>query len=490
MKTDRDSRQGWLILKGLSRSPDTTRLIITLLAVISCIITPQSIGAQSERPWTQPVMIAQTKGQLSASTLIADDFGRLHLFYPEKPDESQTGSINYVQWDGTNWSQPIDVIVDPESTMPDSIRAVIDAKQIVHLVWHGGNNTLRYASAPLTGVGSAKIWSAPQTIASAIGAHDVLIGPDSRLYVAYATWPEMGTISIISSEDGGASWSTPVTAAVTPPDTVPHEIRLAKDGSGRLHLAWTTYQLPDGWPAIGAFYARSLDNGETWTSARQMASPYHGQIGVGTLDDSEVHLVWRSNIGGDGTFHQRSTNGGTTWLKANRYDDKGGFSGLPSFAVDSSGRMHYVIGPGYHASWDTDRLSTYTDVVTPGVRNSAATSNGEQAAMAITSGNQLHVVFETDFTTLWYTSKQLGLPPMPTPTAVSTPTSQIDSSTPVAVPTYSATPVTTAIPTPFTFSGSARDSQVSSSFALIFGIIPPLLLVGIVVVIVLMRRKS
>lgn len=467
-----------------------SRVALALLSAVFLLLAPEPARAQSESPWTPPVIIAQTEGQLSASVLVPDDLGRLHLFYPEQPDESQTGFINYMQWDGTSWSQPIDVIIDPEATMPDSLRAVIDTQQVMHLVWHGGNNGLRYASAPVNGVGLAQMWSTPVTIASAIGAHDVLADLDGNLYVAYATWPETGAIEVISSFDGGASWGMPVTAIVTPQDTVPHEIRLAKNGAGPLHMTWTTYELPDGWPAIGAFYAQSLDDGATWTSEQQMAPPYHGQIGVGTLGDDEVHLVWRSNIGGDGTFHQRSTDRGITWLDPNQYDDKGGFSGLPSFAVDSSGRMHYMIGPGYHARWDDDGLSRYTDIVTPEVRNSAATSNGEQAVMAITLGNQLHVVFETDFTALWYTSKQLDLPPLPTPTVASAPIIQQESSAPAVMPTVSSPPTPTSIPNLQEFSRNDAGSPRSSSFAVIFGVVPALLLVGTVVVAALMRRKS
>ena len=299
-------------------------LRLAILIAISLFMMPRSGSAQSETPWTVPVVIARTEGELSASTLVPDDFGRLHLFYPDQPDKQGTGAINYMQWDGATWSQPVDVIVDPEAAMPGSIRAAIDARQTVHLVWHGGNNTLRYASAPVAEVSSARAWSTPETIATAFGTHDVLTSPNGSLYVAYSTWPETGSISIMRSDDGGATWGAPVMAASAAPETTPHEIRLAGDSRGRHHLAWTAYQLPDGWPAVGAFYAQSADGGDTWSPAQQMATSYHGQIGVGTVGDDEVHLVWSSNVGGDGTFHQRSTDGGSTWPQQDREDNGGG----------------------------------------------------------------------------------------------------------------------------------------------------------------------
>ncbi len=123
------------------------------------------------------------------------------------------------------------------------------------------------------------------------------------------------------------------------------------DGAGRLHAVWTEYQLPGGWPPTGVYYSRSTDGGVTWSAARQMAPEWHAQIGVTTVGNDAVHLVWRSTVGRDGTFHQVSLDGGDTWAAPDRNDDLGGISGLPSFAVDTAGTLHYLIGRVFYANW-------------------------------------------------------------------------------------------------------------------------------------------
>lgn len=110
----------------------------------------------------------------------------------------------------------------------------------------------------------------------------------------------------------------------------------------------------------------------------------------------------RSNIAGDGTFHQVSrADGGVTWAASDRFDDGGGMSGLPSFGLDTTGTLHYVIGPVKYASWQAGRLSDYVDVATEDVRQAATLSSGEAAVLAITSGNRVHVFFEHDFQNVW-----------------------------------------------------------------------------------------
>lgn len=392
--------------------------------------------------WSRPVRIAQTDGRLdeSSSAVVADAYGVLHLFYPEQP-KSMTGAINYMHWEANEWTQPIDIIVDPEADQPAYIRAALDGHDTFHLIWLGSGNALRYAQAPLSTAGSAHAWSKPISLANAIGESD-LIAAQEALYLAYSDATNPGSLSVITSTNEGESWSMPTVAAISSPGSMASDVRLARDGRGRLHLTWTEYQLPDGWPPTGAYYARSTDGGRNWEPPRQMAGFRHGQIAVATVGDDEVHLVWRSTVGGDGTFHQVSIDGGDNWNPAIQTKDGGGFSGLPYFGVDRLGRLHYVIGPALYAMWDNGQLSPYEDVATLPVRAEARTSGGERGMLSVTSGNRIHVIFEIDFKSLWYTSLLLDAPPLPTPNR--------PSATPAPAPPTEVSATLVSTPTPTT----------------------------------------
>lgn len=441
--------------------------------------------------WSPPVPIARTEGQLALSTLVSDGAGRLHLFYTDRPSENLPGAINYMRWDDSGWSRPLDVIVDPGTADPNGPRVAIDSQQNVHVIWGGASHSLRYASAPLAEAGSARAWSTPETLVQSLPAsHDIIATSDGALHVAYSSSSEQNTVSMITSTDLGQTWGAPATIAEIATSVNASDVRLAMDGAGRFHAVWTEYQLPSGWPPTGVYYSRSTDGGVTWSAARQVAPEGHAQIGVTTVGNDAVHLVWRSTIGGDGTFHQVSLDGGDTWAAPDRNDDSGGLSGLPSFAVDTAGTLHYLIGPVFYANWAAGSVSPYQDVATEPVRTQATKSNGEQGILAITSGNRLHVIFELDFTSAWYTSKLLDVPPAPTPASQPSfpPTASAEPAASTAQP---AATIVQEPPRPTTepLIDGSQQSSGSTTLSFVAGVLPAVILVVIVVGVRLGRRN-
>lgn len=460
-------------------------IFITL--VVFLMATVSALAQEALRGWSRPVIVAQTDGEITQTALVADGTGRAHLFFVNQPAAGDRRSVDYTLWDGTGWSEPVDIIVDPRGNDPTFIRVAINPNQIVHMVWASGS-TFLHTAAPLREVSSARAWSTPVAITIGFQDGDLIAAPDGALYFAYAGLPDQGVVQVVKSMDGGLQWSEPIQiAAVNRTYAAPNNVRLAIDGSGHLHAVWTEYTLPQGWPPTGSFYARSDDGGETWSHPLQVAGESHGQIGVGTVGDQEIHLVWRSTIGGDGTFHQLSTDGGETWSVPGRADDRGGFSGLPTFAEDSNGQLHYVIGRTFYAMWDDRGLSPYQDLRVGSV--STGISDGEGAMLAITRGNRLHVVFETDHKYLWYTSNLLDLPPLPSiaptlpPTARTAPALSI--STPTALDDATVALQDTDAPPLFE---APQDRSLSTGSLLIMSVVPALLLVAAVVLIQSQKR--
>ena len=433
----------------------------------------------------------QTDGRVASSNIAAvvDPSGQLHAFYPHTPADSATASIDYLRWDDAGWSQSIDIIVDPDTDQPANIRAVLDSQGTVHLIWLGSNNALRYAKAPIANAGTARGWTDPQTIASAFGMADLVAGTDNTLYAVYSNAASAGRVALSQSTDGGRSWSSPTDIAATALDTVPNEVRLAVDGNNRLHVVWTEYNVSSdpstGVIYNGVFYTRSSDGGVTWETPTEVDGPRHGQIGVATVGNDEVHLVWRSGVGGDGTFHQWSRDGGATWSSLGNTEDGGGISGLPSFALDSLGRLHYVIGPGMYAVWDGKQLSGFEDVVTDVVRTKTAGSEAERAEIAITDGNQVHVIFEYGFHELLHTTRLVDAPrsqTTPSPTATGISNSVVSTSPTMEIPQ------TTLVPSSISPGVSQQLSDSTSAFPMLCGMVSASLVV-LSVVLVTVRRK-
>ncbi len=468
-------------------------VLVVALAVLVLATGQQQAQAQgASHGWTEPDQVVNTSGTLATSgiALLSDRYGALHLFYTRSSDESSSPEIDYQAWDGTAWTSPIDIVVDTSGEGCKYVHAVIDDTDTVHLFWTTGSSLLSYSSAKLTKAGSAASWSRPKRIASALYDSGPAIDGAGNLYVAFSSYPTLGDVLISSSADGGGSWTRPHVVASAAAGSAPNEVRLAFDGTGVLHAVWTEYQLPEGWPPTGCYYARSKDRGVTWSPPLQVAPISHGQLGVAAFGLSEVHLLWRSTVGGDGTFYQYSSDGGLSWSPSTNFADGGGFSGLPSFAVDPSGQVHFVTGYSSYGSSMTGAVLSYNRVLTQQVLDRAKESPGERAALAITRGDQLHIVFEVDYRSLLHTTLRLENLPAPTATATrhSLPTATRTRETPTATLRLSASPTTTPRPTSAPY--STRRVTSPTTFAVWIGASASAVLVASIILLALVRNRK
>ena len=453
--------------------------------------------AQEASPnWSSPISIVQTNGQLANTpmALLSDRMGRVHLLFPHKPEEAIPTGIDYMAWEDGQWSEPVNVLINPDNSPAQIVRAVIDQQDMIHAIWGGGNNKLYYSSAPAAEAGSARSWLTPTEIAQSLPTEaGIAVAPNGSVWVAYADATLPDAIGLVTLPADGETWLSGGPSIDAGVDIFPGEVGLAIDDLGRMHLTWTTIRKPDDWPPTGVYYARSLDQGATWETRPILEGDY-GQAGVAIPTSDEVHIFWSSTVGGDGTYHQWSEDGGETWSNPNRFIDRGGFSGLPSFSVDSSGNLHYLRGSGVYAMWANGDLTPVRPITTDEVCLQGQVSCGERAQLALTFGNRLHAVFETDFNQLWYTSKELDTPAV----SVATPTPAVPAAAvaqeaempaviAVAWADDSETGTTSSPRADFAGQSSRSSSQVQ---VLLVSILPALLLVAGVTAFFLAKKSS
>jgi hypothetical protein len=161
---------------------------------------------------------------------------------------------------------------------------------------------------------------------------------DSTIYVAY-TIPlnEDRGIYLTRSEDDGESWSAAIlvfdgTAATW--DLVgPTSLTRTLDGT--LHLLWTRWaQLPE-MQAMTLVYARSEDNGQSWSEPETVIQePVLGSSILG-VQERFVHRIWSGLLDGrPSIWHQFSEDGGITWSGVGRVVDPGFIPGPTTLIAD------------------------------------------------------------------------------------------------------------------------------------------------------------
>ncbi|MDP7035659.1 MAG: sialidase family protein [Planctomycetota bacterium] len=117
-----------------------------------------------------------------------------------------------------------------------------------------------------------------------------------------------------SSEDGGLSWSAMTPFAPAHKDGM--GLNVAIDSSDRIHAIWREMQ-----PVMGIFYARSEDQGVSWSEAVLISHParYQNNGGILTVDFKQrVHVMY---FDGDANseampceaYYTRSVDAGLTW---------------------------------------------------------------------------------------------------------------------------------------------------------------------------------
>lgn len=462
--------------------------LLTILALINC--SSWMVQAQgADTGWSTPTLIMETTGSLAsgAMTLIEDSHGNLHLFFPHQPSEKRATGIDHMFWNGASWSEPVTVILNADKSPVMNISGAITQQDQILLLWGGGSNRLYFAQAPASLAADAKAWSTPTTIGLAVTEAGITVDPNGVIWAAYADMEMTGCLTLVSSDDGGLRWSMARCIMTSPEGTMPGKISLVADSSGRLHVAWSGFTLPAGEPFTGVYYMRSIDGGQTWKEARQFDDERHGEIGIGLGPNDEVHVVWRSNIGGDGTFHQWSPDGGDSWLPPDPTNDNGGMSGMPSFGLDSGGALHMTIGRAFVATWADKQLSPWVGVARDRLYTNADQdpnwTEPERAVLAVRNGNEVHVVFETGFKKLWHTSRRLALPAAPrTPVADQM---QPSSKEPPNPATPNPEPLPEATPTLPAMVSKVRTAPTPNS--LLVNLVGPLVAALLVFVVIIVR---
>jgi hypothetical protein len=399
------------------------RLLPCLLLAVpfSFVLTWQ--GAQADGEWSRPVVVFRTDGYATRPRLVADSAGDVHLLFYLR-EASETGGagptmIMYSRLHDGAWSTPVDVLVGAGTNSPT---VTVDQQGILHVVWEGGpKGELMYSQAHVSQAGSARAWSPPRQVSepSAFDS-DIEATDDGSLRLVYST--KSGYVWYRESGDGGTTWSPPVTISESQtPGCTTNNPQLAVDSAGGAHVVWTELQLPSGWPPCGAQYSDSLNHGRTWSTPVRIAGPGYGQINVLAIGPSTLLLAWNAMVAIGERKFTRSIDGGFGWQSAQDLSVKlrGGFTGVPSMVADSAGVVHLVTAVDrprgesmavYYLAWNG---VAWSDPVVVSVGAIGARSV-ELPWLTISNGNQLHLVYEDDFQRMWYTTRSVPAPPLPT----------------------------------------------------------------------------
>ncbi len=340
--------------------------MLGLIILIALVMGQQRRAqAQSEEIiWAQPFNISGPGENVAAEPFaLADPSGMAHLFWVQRfnQDFGEPDTLMYAQWDGREWSKPIDIFLAQSPNLPGMHYpdAVIDEDGYIHLIWIDQNwpsYALYYSSAHATEAHNARAWEEPTMLAGdATGTNysvDLAYESPQTLHVTFARVqqgenpPEQRAVSYTRSTNGGVTWSTPLDIYTIPDfQSGASNTRLLAD-RGRLFTSWSEWDETGNGRAV--YFARSLDGGDRWENPVMLSQVRPGEYerdwtNLALLGEDQLVAMWE---GGFRAYRhaQYSYDAGATWTDPiDTFPGLIGENGFAHFVRDSNDVQHLFV---------------------------------------------------------------------------------------------------------------------------------------------------
>ncbi len=273
--------------------------------------------------WSLPIKIAETSEEIYSLQGMFDEQGRYHILWVQnQPEEERVKrSIYYSVFSQDTPSLPSLILESPDNYVDSFSSAVDFARSRLVVAWNSGQSGEVYYSWADTATAYSSLEWADAVVVPSVRplarSPDILVQKDGVIYISYVIpINEDRGVYVVKSMDGGESWSQPVRVYDADNSTwqMVDAPKLATDKDQNLHLLWTQNLLFATPSAIGLYYARSEDGGETWSAPQTAVNTLVERIWMVNGGLQGLHRFWLSPTAtGASIFQDFSNDGGVNW---------------------------------------------------------------------------------------------------------------------------------------------------------------------------------
>jgi hypothetical protein len=199
------------------------------------------------------------------------------------------------------------VMTGPTSGYGATIAAINNSSNNheIHLAWFdnsSGTGKIYYSRS----VNPPSWWEGPYEVQGTVPAgwgNSIAADSAGNVYIAFQS--PGGGVYVVSSDDGGTTWGTPLQINTSPAGNAAPSI--ATDANGTVHVGWFDNV------SNKVYYAKKLNGVQSWSDEVAINGTTPGFfVSLATSQDgSSIYATWSRT--GYGTICAYSNDGGTTW---------------------------------------------------------------------------------------------------------------------------------------------------------------------------------
>lgn len=439
-------------------------------------------GQEAPGKWSEPRLLLQgpPKDNGTNPIVYTGPSNNTYLLYFGRPSDDPAGpyALYYARWVDGDWTQPVDVLITPDNSLPPTLAAVEDSSGYLHVIWN--TNAVWYTRVAIQAADRPQSWQAPVAIYGDRLALEVAATIDANDLIHVVVTSRDRTVDYVPLYPDGTVGLPALVHQIADTEYYPYRVSLAVTRQGRLLVCWA--EVSSG--ARGVWCSASENGGAKWDIPTMIASGHRGvRLVYFAQTDQVARIVW-GGLGLGGRELQMSDDDGQTWsppIDLTQGVPMAGYSGQVA-AMDSSGDIHVLINPG-----DGKYVHARTENGVWLPNSPTGWQASDWIEMSVAEGNTLVVVYWTLGST--YTSHLVLKAPRVTPRPLMSPSdaqAQVSARSMASTPDVSpVSPTSTPVPrsTELLSLGQRAPGGISGTLSsVLFGVIPAVIVVlGVVV---------
>lgn len=312
-------------------------------------LDPLADWYEQAKVWSESVPITTEQSNITSPEIVCDPDSHKHVFWSQTIGGQRGGldrAIYYAKLDENGWTQPIRLLATPDNRAVQPFVANDDSGRLISVWSSDESGSVYFSVASAATAQNAFNWSNPvllPAIQPAASSPQAWIDKSGKIFVVYAiTLNEDRGIYLTRSDDGGKTWTSPkrLFDAVAYKWYLVDHPNLTQTSDGVFHLVFLRYSLPGGIGAIALYYARSDDEGETWSQPQPVIEDPLEWGRILATDERTVHRFWVGIGKNSGIWHEFSIDSGQTWSLPDNLSKIGETIGPTEIISDKQGRLH------------------------------------------------------------------------------------------------------------------------------------------------------